>query len=102
MTKRYKPGAPKDEDARDPANIAELGAISGEFVLAVAVEGNWAWITDADRGVRIIDISDPTSPTEIAAVDTFGSGSDVAVAGGTAFVTSWDGDLRVFAPPICR
>lgn len=89
-------------DVSDPSAIVPAGSIDGEFVLGVAVEGNRAWLADNTEGLRVIDVSDPSAPVQIAAVDSFGSGSAVAVDGGIAYVTSWDGDLRVFAPPVCE
>ncbi|MEE9183794.1 MAG: PA domain-containing protein [Acidimicrobiia bacterium] len=73
-------------DVSDPANIVELGQFATENVLAdppppgdhtmhnVIVDGDCAYISWYADGMRVVDFSTPTSPTEIAHfVDSPGS-----------------------------
>jgi len=59
----------------------------------VAVVGGYAYVADG-RGLRVVDISDPTNPAEVGFYDTPGYAYDVAVAGGYAYVADGRG-LRV-------
>ncbi|MFX0208065.1 MAG: Ig-like domain-containing protein [Candidatus Hodarchaeota archaeon] len=55
--------------------------------VGVYVEGNYAYIADEIGGVRIIDISDPTTPTFAAVYDEWNSeGYDVHVTGDNAYI----------------
>jgi len=45
-------------------------------------------------GLRVVDVSNPASPTEIGFYDTPGWARGVAVSGSTAYVADYDG-LRV-------
>jgi hypothetical protein len=46
-------------------------------------------------GLRIIDVSNPSSPTEVGFLDTPGWAYSVAVSGSVAYVADGDGGLRV-------
>ena len=59
------------------------------------VSGNYAYVADYWNGLRIIDITDPTNPTEGGYYDTGGSAEGVAVSGNYAYVADcWEG-LRI-------
>jgi hypothetical protein len=59
------------------------------------VAGSYAYVADYDEGLRVIDISDPAAPVEIAVVNTPGYVLGVAVAGGYAYVANDEAGLRV-------
>jgi len=61
----------------------------------VAVEANYAYVADGNKGLRIIDISQPSQPTEIGFYDTNGYARDVFLSGDYAFVADLQGGLRV-------
>jgi len=67
----------------------------------VAVAGNYAYVADG-YGLRIINVSNPASPTEIGYYDTPGSAYDVAVSGNYAYVADGAGGLFTlwFSPPV--
>ena len=52
-------------------------------------------MADGDSGLRVIDVSNPTNPQEIAYYDTPGSARGVYVTGGYAYVADGDSGLRV-------
>ena len=54
--------------------------------LGVAVSGNYAYVADDESGLRVIDITNPSSPFEAGYYDTPGYASGVAVAGNYAYV----------------
>ncbi len=55
--------------AQDRENVELIKRISGgtwNSAEAIAIEGDFAYIADEDRGICILDISNPISPTELA------------------------------------
>jgi len=52
-------------------------------------------VADGDKGFRVIDVSDPTDPTEAGNCDTPGNAYDVAVGGSYAYVADGGSGLRV-------
>ena len=47
----------------------------------VAVAGGYAYLADLNAGVRVIDVSDPSSPEEVGFYATYGHAYAVAVSG---------------------
>jgi hypothetical protein len=54
---------------------------------AVAVQDFYAYLADGDRGLKIINISNPTALKQVGAVDLPGFNAGVAVSGDIALVT---------------
>jgi len=84
-------------DVSTPANPLYLGqtaALPG-IVQDVAVVGRMAYIADGSGGLRIVDVSDLTSPSEVGAYDTSEAACDVAVVGSTAYVAAGESGLRI-------
>ena len=65
------------------------------FATCVAVSGNYAYVADGTNGLCVIDISTPTSPSEVSLIDTPGQALNVAVAGNLAYVADDTGGLCV-------
>jgi hypothetical protein len=61
----------------------------------VAVSGPYAYVTDSSVGLRVVDISDSTNPTEVGSYETSGSANDVTVSGRYAYVADGSAGLRV-------
>jgi len=77
----------------DPAHPAETGSCyTPGYADSVAVAGNYAYVAEYDKGLRIINISNPTSPTEVGYYPGYARG--VAVAGNYAYVAD-GGGLRI-------
>jgi len=77
-------------DVSDPAAPAEVGFYDRLSAQAVAVAGDYAYVTDL-WGLHIVDVSDPTAPTKVGYCQPpkspFGSSvQSVAVAGNYAYV----------------
>ena len=58
------------------------------IALQVSVVGGLAYMSCRNKGLRIVDVSDPTAPVEIGSFNTPGPGFvyDVSVVGGLAYV----------------
>ncbi len=61
----------------------------------VHVTGDLAYVANYNSGLRVIDVSDPTDPTEIGSCYTPGRAYDVTVAGDYAYVAAGSGGLHV-------
>ena len=63
-------------------------------VADVEVVGNLAFVADGAAGLRVLDVSDPASPSEIGALDTPGLATDVEVVGDRAYLADGPGGVR--------
>ncbi len=63
--------------------------------MGVAVSGNYAYVADNSRGLRIINIANPAAPTEAGSYDTWGYALGVAVSGNYAYVAIAFSGLRI-------
>ena len=63
-------------------------------VFGVYVSGSYAYIV-ASGGLRIIDVSVPSSPTEVGFYDTRSWANSVYVSGPYAYVVDGDDGLRI-------
>ena len=62
---------------------------------SVYVSGDYAYITDWYNGLRIFDISDPASPTEIGAFEDLSFPMDVHVSGNYAYIADDSSGLKI-------
>ena len=60
----------------------------------IEVVDGLAYVADGHAGLRVIDVSDPSNPVEVGALDT-GNARGVAVADGLAYVADGASGLRV-------
>lgn len=78
-------------DVSDPAAPKPLGSLpvtGGTDQGGVDVVGSYAYVADGASGLRIIDVSNPVTPTQVGVVALPGSAYTVAVAGSDAFVVT--------------
>ena len=84
--------------AQDSLNVRMIGSYGPlNFTTGVAVQDTFAYLADADSGLRIINIANPTSPIEVGkySVGAFNA-EGVAVQDTFAYVAGWVlGRLRV-------
>jgi len=60
----------------------------------VAVSGAYAFVVDTSPALRVVDVSTPSDPVEVAVFDTWGWGTGVAVSGEYGYLATLVG-LRV-------
>jgi hypothetical protein len=67
----------------------------------VAVAGSYAYVTAMDRGLSIVDTSDPAAPRAVGSTITPGYALGVAAIGNTVYVADDQGGLLIlrFTPP---
>ena len=72
------------------------GVVLPRMISDVAVSGIYAYVVDDENGLRVIDVSTPSSPSEVGSVSTpVGGAYGVAVGGGYAYVANQSKGLRV-------
>jgi hypothetical protein len=85
-------------DLRRPGGLAEVGAAESSLPRRAAVHGSYAYIPPSagpgGGGLRIVDVSNPTAPAEVAAYALPGAVGDVAAAGQYLYVATSEG-LRI-------
>ena len=81
-----------------PTSIEQVGHI-GTSPIDVFVQGSYAYVAAGSDGLRIVDISDPTAPTEVGFYDTpddaLGIVQDVVVLGDYAYLAAGLAGLRI-------
>ena len=84
-------------DVSDPANSTMEGQspVFPGIVYGVVVTGGYAYVANADGGLRIVNVIDPAHPTEVGFYDTPGYAHGVVVAGTYAYVADYHGGLRI-------
>lgn len=86
-------------DIADPRHPRKVGRLAEYGYAEVAVQGRYLFVADGmqhsrppgarGKGLVIVDMTDPSSPREIATYPTVGNISGVAVAGDYAYVTDF-------------
>ena len=84
-------------DVADPRNPVVLGEFLGPDNIygGVAVSGDYAFVADGYKGIRVIDISDPAATREVARCDNIGGTMKVLVHGQYAYTGNETGGIRV-------
>lgn len=81
--------------ALDSLNVCCVGRYNtGDYALDVYVSGSYAYVADDTCGLRIINISDPSSPFEVGFFDTRDEATSVYVSGDYAYIGD-DSFLRI-------
>lgn len=65
------------------------------FANGVAVDGSHAYVAAGNRGLYVVDVSDPAAPLIAGSLETPGNANDVRVLGGFAYVADGTSGLRI-------
>lgn len=84
-------------DVSDPADPQEIGYYFTNtiWLMDVHVSGTVAYLAALESGLLIFDVSDPTTPTLLGALDTPGRAFAVAVADGKAYVAAHSSGIQI-------
>ena len=84
-------------DVSDPANptVAGQTAMLPDVVQDIHIASPYAYVADANAGLRVIDVSNPAAPMEVGAYDTPGDAVGVYVISSYAYVADENAGLRV-------
>ena len=61
----------------------------------VTIAGDYAYVADDASGLRVVDISDPSTPSLAGSYNTPNSARDVAIAGDLAYVADFESGLQI-------
>jgi len=86
---------PRNPDETD--DLEPIGQLYNhwEHAMALEVRGNYAFIADRYAGLRILDISEPEEPEEVAFIDTPGGANDCRLDGDRIYIADLWGGLRI-------
>ncbi len=85
-------------DVSDPTSIVEVGRINSgtdSFSYRMWVDGTTAYVTDFDKGLLIVDVSDPSNPEILTRFYDGGAGEDVKVVGEYFYFAARHGGLKI-------
>ena len=80
-------------EALAPVIVGSLDTDGNAF--GVAVAGDYAYVADSSKGLKIINIADPSSPNLAGSLYTDGYAWEVAVAGDYAYVADGSKGLKI-------
>jgi hypothetical protein len=76
-------------NVQNPTQIAELATVAAEsYGEGLAVDPPYILLGDGSAGLRILDATTPSAPTEVAQVDTLGYVEGVSYSGDVAYVAA--------------
>ncbi|MCX6640407.1 MAG: hypothetical protein NTW14_08010 [bacterium] len=82
-----------------PDSIYEVGSFNtlpgGGPAWGIVVLGNYAYEAEHTMGLRVIDVSDPSSPIGVGLCGDYGYAVDVAISGNYAYVADFSWGLMV-------
>ncbi len=78
-----------------PTSPNQLNTVLTNLPLAVHADGNYACVADATTGIKIIDITDPSTGGVVGSCNTDGSAQRIFTYNGYAYVGDWDEGLAV-------
>ncbi len=78
-----------------PISPNQLNTVLTTLPLAVHADGNYACVADATAGIKIIDITDPSTGGVVGSCNTDGSAQGIFTYNGYAYVADWDEGLAV-------
>ncbi len=79
--------------AGKPIETSSAFAMDGANIYDVAVSGGKAYLADRDNGLRIVDVTDPTAPKELGALE--GQAISLLVDGDTVYIGDWSEGLVI-------
>jgi len=84
-----------------PTAPNQVNTVLTTLPLAVHADGNYACVADATTGIKIIDITDPSTGGVVGSCNTDGSAQGIFIYNGYAYVSDWDEGVAVvdIAPP---
>ena len=78
-----------------PALLSQIPSFSGGWHQDVNVRSGYAYISEFDYGIQVVDVSNPNSPQQVNWVDTGYRTAFVVFDGNYAYVANGDSGLRV-------
>ncbi len=73
-----------------------VGSISSSLIgntLDVFVDGNYAYVTNEEEGLKVVNITDPSTPNVVGTYDTADIAQSVYIDGDYAYITDYQGEV---------
>lgn len=82
----------------NPKQCAPVGRFMpyAGLIDSVSIQGDYAFIAVSGQGWKVLDISSPVTPREIATVDSPAQVKALQIKDGHAYITNFNGGLHVF------
>jgi hypothetical protein len=85
------------EDRYPPEYIHRVGTYrSSSYPIGIHVVGSRAFVANAEAGLLVLDISNPSQPTRVGSLATSGQARAIQVVGNTAYVAHLSSGLQIF------
>lgn len=85
----------RDAKGQDSSGVACLGRYWYSYTTDVEVRGDLAYLADSDAGLRIVNVSNPAEPRELAHLEMYGSANELELNGNYCYLADdWSG-LRI-------
>lgn len=85
------------EDRYPPEYIHQVGAYrSSSYPIGIHVVGPRAFVANAEAGLLVLDISNPSQPTRVGSLATSGQARAIQVVGNIAYVAHLSSGLQIF------
>jgi hypothetical protein len=81
-----------ENSMKKPSIIGSISSTLIGNVIDVFVDGDYAYVTNQNDGLKIVNITDPSNPHIIGTYDTAGTAQSVFVSGEYAFIADGAGD----------
>jgi hypothetical protein len=81
--------------ARKPVLVGEWSDPPASIAMAVAVQGDYAYVAGGSSGLLVLEIRNPTLPKLVGFCDTGGGAEGVALIGGRVIVADRNAGLRI-------
>ena len=76
-------------NVQNPTAVTELGSVAAEsYGEGLAVDPPYILFADGDKGLRILDATDPANPTQVAQVDTLGYIEGISYGGDIVYMSA--------------
>jgi len=85
-------------DIGNPAEPVEVGMFVSDgydYNYDVATIGDYAYLSNSEPGLRVVDVSEPTAPFEVGTCDIYGSNRRIVVDGNNAYISGGYRGLHV-------
>ncbi|MBU1976277.1 MAG: right-handed parallel beta-helix repeat-containing protein [Nanoarchaeota archaeon] len=82
-------------DISNPTNPTIMGSMPSDLIWGMDIQDNYAYLATDDHGLRIVDISDPTSMNIVGTYADCSQNKDVTVRDNHAFLACANADLTV-------
>jgi hypothetical protein len=83
-------------DVSNSAFPSLAGSVSTGGAKELVIDGTYAYVAAGSSGLKVVDISNPSSPTVVGSADTRNFAWDVSITGSIVYVADYGSGVQVF------